>query len=127
MSKSTIKRPHRQYCLGDLSRKVMILDRNIQVPEFDDVDFDEKFSGTLSVWASVTTVSGQTIFVVNQDVSYSHRIAIRYDASVNSEKWIRLDGINYRIIDIQNLEMRNEWLVMRCVATGIESLEASKA
>ncbi len=125
MAKVVMKRKHRQLCLGDLNKRIKIDDRSIQTPNFDSVDASERFSGVKEIWAKIETTSGQTVFVVNQDISFTHIISIRFDSQVTTENWIKFEGNFYKILTIQDLEERHEWLLMRCVERGdVDTLAA---
>lgn len=127
MAKEVIKRKHRVSCIGDLSERVKLHNRALQVPEFEGYDVSEKFSGTKTVWANVRTVSGQTFFTgASIDVGLSHEIIIRYDESVTSETWIEFNNNNLKIVSVENLEERNEFLRLRCSERGDKDLGAAQ-
>ena len=101
--------------------------REIVAPVFEGTDFSEKFSGTKEVWANIKTVSGQTIFIVNVDVSITHEIIIRYDADIDSETWIEHNKNNFKILDVEDLDERHEFLRLKCANRGDKDLGATQA
>lgn len=113
-------------CVGDLNKLVTLSAREITEPSFGTTNFGEDFPDARDVWAKVRTINGRTLFNgVDTDIPLTHEITIRYDASATSESWVRLaDGTRIKIVDTQNLEERNEYLVMLCTARGTQ--EASK-
>ena len=120
------KRKHRKVCAGDLRTLLKLQDRDITPPDFDSVDFDENFVDASEVWALVETVTGKTVFDgVNADINVTHMIFIRFDATVTSETWVELEGKRLDIISTENLEGRDEWLLLVCTDRGVG--EASKA
>lgn len=123
-----IRRKKRKLCIGDLDTEIILQDRVLTEPLFNSVDFDEIFTATATVLAMVNTVSGKTFFdgVNNVDVGITHEIGIRFDATVTSETWIELNGQRIDILDTNNLEERNEWLILTCVSRGLITKEASK-
>jgi len=121
-----IKRKHRKVCIGDLNTLIKLQSRDIVAPLFDSVDFDENFQDTAEVLALIETQTGRTVFDgVDTDINITHKIVIRYDATVTSETWIELAGKRVDIIFVENLESRNEWMLLFCVMRGVG--EASKA
>lgn len=127
MSRVTLKRKHRQLCIGDLNKRIKIQNRNIRVPDFEKADFDERFSGPLEVWAKFETVSGQTVFIVNQDFSFTHLISIRFNSTVSSESWIEFENSRFNILTVQDLEERHEWMILKCVEKGSIDKNATKS
>jgi SPP1 family predicted phage head-tail adaptor len=125
--RQTFKRPNRQFCLGDLDKRIIIKNRSIQVPEFKDADFTEKFDGDKEVWANIKTTSGQTIFVVNTDVAMTHMIGIRYDPSVTSESWVEFEGNNLKILTVEDIDEEHEFMMLRCTKRGDSDLGAAQA
>lgn len=125
----TIKRKHRKPCIGDLDREIILHDRAIKPPGFNVVDFDENFTPSNTVWSSVNTVAGKTIFDgVSQDYSVTHEFVIRYDASVTVETWIEFEGRYFKIVPngVQDWEERHEWLSLLCTERGLTTNNAAK-
>ncbi len=127
--KAIIRRSHRRPAKGDLRHRVTIQNRNIMPPDDAAFDPDLKFTTHKEVWAGVTTVSGETLFDgVGQDDVVSHTVTIRFIEGVTAESWILLkDGTRLDILAIENLEERNEWIIMMAQRTGLATDEASKA
>ncbi len=103
--------------------------RSIVSPDYASADFDELFSVVPDTWAMVDTLEGQTRFDgVSQDVAVTHKIVIRFDASVTTETWILLCKDNQRldIVKINPWEERQDWLELICTTRGSATKEASK-
>ena len=126
MVKKVLARPNRVSCIGDMRSRVKLHIREMVAPVFEGVDFKEKFSGTKTVWANIKTVSGQTIFIVNIDVSITHEIIIRYDADVDSETWIEHNNENLKILNVEDLDERHEFLRLKCAKRGDKDLGAAQ-
>lgn len=125
---SKIKRPKRQVCVGDLDTMITLQDRDITPPPFGDPDFDENFTDTGDVWAMVKTVSGKTWFDgVSTDINITHEIYIYYDPTVGAETWVLLNGRRLDILDVDNLDERDEFLKLTCIDKGPATKEANKA
>jgi SPP1 family predicted phage head-tail adaptor len=128
VTKEILKRKTRVSCIGDLSERVKLHDRNMQVPEFGSADFSEKFSGTKTVWANINTAAGKVFFTgASIDVGLTHEIIIRYDEAVTSETWIEFDDRNLKIVSVENLDERSEFMKLRCTDRGDKDLGASQA
>jgi len=110
----------RVVCAGDLDKQVVIQNRAIVAPDWNSPDFDETFSGDVTVWANIQTVTGKTFFdSVNQrDTTVTHELLIRYDSTVTSESWILYDSRRFDILAVENLEERDEYLKLTCVDKG---------
>lgn len=127
--RTVLRRKHRTLCVGDLKDQIILHNRNIEEPVFGEVDATEDFNPIKSVWASVKTVSGKTFFSdVHGDIAVTHEISIRYRDDVSAETWIELgSGTRLKIVNTQNLEERNEWLVLLCSERGDKGLSAAQA
>ena len=124
-----LKRKKRQVCIGDLDTLIDLQDRVITPPE-SGVDASETFTDACpDIWAKMETGRGQTIFDgtdTAQDVT--HIFTIRFiEGVVTAETWIRFKGQRFDIIDVEDLEERNEWLMLRCSNRGTEDNLASEA
>lgn len=127
MSRETLKRTHRKVCAGDLRWRVVLQNQTITEPAFADTDFGEKFDGDKEIFAKVRTLSGKTFFdgVNRIDVALTHEVTIRYDIAVTAETWVRYQDRRLDILDVEDLEERHEWMVLRCVERGSKDLGAT--
>ena len=126
----TIQRKHRKPCIGDLDKEIKLQGRAITPPVFGVPDFDESFTDNDTVWASINTLGGKTIFDgVSQDSAVTHEFVIRYDSTVTTETWIEFEGRRFDIVPngVQDWEERHEWLSLLCAERGVNTNEASKA
>ena len=125
-----IRRKKRRVCIGDLDELITLQDRDIASPIFGSVDFGEDFSADNVVWAMIETVKGGTIFDgVEEADKLTHKFYIIFDASVTAETWIVFGSPSRRfdILDVENLDERNEFMLLSCADRGLASQEASKA
>lgn len=121
-----IRKKKRQYCAGDLVDEVIIEDRNI-TPVLEGVDFGEEFTEKYKAMAAINTVSGKTFFDgINTEINVTHIIGLRFDATVTAECWINFNGRRIDILDLENLDERNEWMEATCVERGLDTLDASQ-
>lgn len=129
MGCDVLQRRHRKLRVGDLKDRICLQRRAISEPNFGATDFGENFTRETRVWAKVETSTGKSFFDgVNPDVPVTHVVGIRYDKDVTTETWILLlDGRRLNILDVQDLEERHEWMILRCTDRGLDTKEASAA
>jgi len=121
-----IKVKKRRVCTGDLTEQIVIQLRAIKAPQSGSVDFDEDFTDTATVWAAIETKSGIEEFDgVNLVTKPSHLIYIRYIEDIDVEKWITYKDKRYEILDAENLEERDEFLLLRCSSLGDKTLQTN--
>jgi len=122
-----IKGKRRKVCIGDLDRLVRLENRAITPPE-NGIDYTETFtkkqiSGSPippgDVWAMIESVSGETVFdSTNIERDVTHRIYIRFDEGVTAQTWILFEGTRFNILDVEDLDLRHEFLLLRCTVRG---------
>ena len=128
MIKQILTRPKRESSIGDMRDRIKLHIRAIQSPEFGTQNFTEKLSGTKEVWASVKTVVGRTLFTgANIDVALTHEIIIRYDEDVTSETWIEFQSNNLKIVKVEDLDNRHEFMRLKCTERGDKDIGAAQA
>lgn len=130
MSNRKVIRPaKRTLCIGDLNRRIRLHSRTLKEPEFGEVDAEEKFDQIDKVYASIKTTAGKAFFSdVHGDIAITHEIGIRYRADVSAETWVELgDETLLDIIDTNNLEESNEWLILMCSERGKKTVGAARA
>lgn len=108
---------YRRVCVGDLNRRIRLRTREISTPTTD-VDFGHSFTD-IETWAAVQTVVGRNMFSgTNFDQAVSHLFYIRYRTGITAETWIEYRNENYDILDVENLEETNSFLVLICNVRG---------
>lgn len=118
-----ISRKKRTVCAGDMRDTIIIETRVITAPQSGSVDFSETFTNTETVWALIETRSGIQEFAdVNLDARASHLIYIRFIADVTFQNWLTFKGKRYEILDVENLEERDEFYLLRCSPLGDQTL-----
>ncbi len=117
-----IRRKKRNVCIGDMRDQVVIQTRAITAPGTNSVDFGETFTGDATVWALIETKTGTQIFDGTNIIGVAtHNIYIRFIAGVTFEKWLTFKSVKYDILDVQNLEERDEFFLLRCSLRGDET------
>lgn len=123
-----LKRKHRKVCVGDLDNTITLQDRAITAPA-SGFDATEVFTtNTAGVWAKIDTSRGETVFDgSNTEVDVTHVFTIRWLTGITAETWILFDGERFDILDTQDLEERNEWLIMKATNKGTTANAANEA
>lgn len=121
-----IQSKRRQVCVGDLDTRISIRTRDIAVPGQCGVDYGEDFQEQYAVWAMHQTVGGETIF----DESNIERVLtdvfyIRYLTGITSELWVHLDDQYYRILTVEHLDRRKEFIKLNCTIRGDDALQVN--
>jgi SPP1 family predicted phage head-tail adaptor len=114
-----IGRPKREVCIGSMSNKITLYVRKIAAPDFNDIDYGETLEEPRQVWAMVKTSRGETVFdKANLEQDITHRFYIRYISDVTFQDWLLFKDRYYNIVDVENLENRDEFLLLRCNLRG---------
>jgi len=120
------QRKSRKVCIGQLNEQITLQDREIVSPVADGVAFGEDFTGDNVVWALVETVRGETIFdATNVERDISHKFYIRYITGITSETWIEYNDEKVDIVDVENLDERNDFLILRASRLGDKSKQVN--
>lgn len=129
MSRRDIGRRGRRICIGDLTARIELQERAITEPTFAaEAEFTEKFSECRGKWAKIETVAGRTIFngTTGRDVAITHQIFIRFDCSVTTETWVKLeDDRRLDIVLVEDLDEGGEFMKLICTDKGAAVKAAS--
>ena len=119
--------PKRSLCSGDLDRKIIIKSRAMVAPG-PTIDLSMEFTNDKYVWAAVKTSKGKELFyATNMQDAVTHIFYIRYLSTLETQHWIEYRGANYDILEIENMDERNEWMAVYCNIRGTSSLEVNHA
>jgi len=118
------KRRLYKYSIGDLKYRISFYDREI-LPT--DAGYEETQTNIITKWAAVESVNPKHLFSdVNLDgKEISHKFIIRYDPDINSEKIAKYDENIYKIVYIDDPELRKEFMVLYVHLEGSEDKEAN--
>lgn len=125
-----IVRLSERVCAGSLNKKISILTRDIVPPAGDDVDFDEQFVVAKNVWAMIETVAGKVFFDgSNTDKSITHNFYIRYipTIEITAEHWVLYNDNHFRIVNVENLDEANRFLLLRTTERGTQTKKVNFA
>ncbi len=123
-----LKRKNRQVCVGDLDTIITLQDRAITPPLFG-VEATETFTDTdPDIWSKLDTGRGQTIFDgTNEEVDITHKFTIRFINGITAQTWILFESQRLDIIDVEDLEERHEFMILRCNNRGTTANAANEA
>lgn len=123
-----LKRKHRKICVGDLNKNCILQDRSITAPA-SGVDATETFTeNTPDVWAKIETSKGETVFDgTDTEIDVTHKFTIRFLTGITAETWILFNSVRFDILDVQNFEERDEWLLLLCTNKGTTANAANEA
>jgi head-tail adaptor len=125
----------RRPILGDARHLILIRTRNITATTPTDIDFDESFTTTNSVYAYIETKDGDKVFDgTNLDsridiifrIRFIHGM-IPYTSGLTEEKWIEYREDRYDIITVESYDERQQWMQLKCNLRGDKTKEVNKA
>lgn len=122
-------KPRRRGHIGRMRHRIVLHQREQIPPPFGSADFDEAFRDSRSRWCGIETKRGRAFFsgVNPRDVAITHEVRIRYDSQVTTETWGLLQsGERLEVVDVENVDNRSEWQILRCISHGFATAEASK-
>lgn len=123
-----IRKKKRQVCVGDMRDEIVIELRSLTPPSGGSVDFTETFSTKETVWAAINTVNGETIFDgTGTERDVTHRIHTRYISGVTAEDWVTHKNERFDVLSVEDLDERQEYMLLRCTNRGLSSNNASQA
>lgn len=114
-----------KYSVGDLKHRISFFNRSLMPT--DDA-YEESLDEIIIKWAAIESVNPKHLFSdVNLDgKKISNKIIIRYDSDINSNKLIKYDGSIYKIVYLDDPELRKEWMVLYVHLEGKDTTEANK-
>jgi SPP1 family predicted phage head-tail adaptor len=111
-----------------MNQQITLQNRSIQAPSGSSVDYDEDFDGDNVVWALVGTVSGETIFdSTNIEQIVTHKFYIRFVSGITSETWIDYNGEKFDILDVENMDENDSFLLLRANSRGDNTVSVNKS
>lgn len=117
-----IRGKKRKVCIGDMNKLIEIQVRSL-VPPSTAFDYDISLTTTEQVFAMIQTatgaISGEAFFdESNVERFVTHMIYIRFRTDVTAETWIKFDDKFYDILNVENLDENNEFLLLKCNVRG---------
>lgn len=114
-------------CVGNLIDWIKIFLPDLTAPS-DGVDFTKPSTDILECWAMVKTSRGSELFDgSNLGNAYTHIFFIQHmPLTINTTHFIEFKDENYKIVDVENFNEHNEFLALKCIKKGDDTLAASK-
>jgi SPP1 family predicted phage head-tail adaptor len=118
----------RKVCIGALDRQVTLKSRAIQSPTGGSVDYSENFVSLGSEWANIISLRKGPIFYDGTNIAKqaTHIFEIRYRDDVDSETWVEMSGDNYDVLNVMDVDERNEFLHLYAVKRGQKSVAVNQ-
>lgn len=112
----------RKVPVGDMRTPVIIHQAEILAPTAG-VDLGRSVTAVIDPWwCKVMTVNGVYIFdSSNVEQQITHDFQGRYTSGIDRDMVIEYAGEYYKIISVEDMENRNEFLRLRCVIRGAVS------
>lgn len=107
-------------CIGDLSKSIKIIDREIEPA---DVSHTINFDDYVTIRARVDTRRGGAFFNgVNTEDAPTHYFYVRYGVEVEKNYTIELNNSYYLVSDVENLNEESRFLKISATKNGSKSL-----
>lgn len=114
------RRRRRIVAIGDMNEKITLQTRTLNTRfQSSSHEDDVSFTDVQTVWALVETTRGvQEFDGVELRAAYTHRFYIRYTPDIDQMYWVEYNSKRYDIVDVENLDERKEFLMLKCRLTG---------
>jgi len=112
---------------GDLREQATVRLRSIAAPAADGVDAQILMQDAKTVWVMAVTDSGSEFFDgVNLSHAYTHKFFMRFipntvfprSGRMSPQERITYKGREFQVVDVENLEERDEFLQVKAVERG---------
>lgn len=132
-SRKVERRPLRKSAVGDMRDRINLLTKGLQPPVFGGSTAPQDFTLIAEVWAKVVTRSPGLNTFTDVNVASQSRLAqathiftIRYRSDVTTEAVIAYQGNYFEILNDDDTETRNEYLILHAKLLGDKTLEANQ-
>jgi len=111
-------------CIGALRNKIDIYTRAITTPGANAIgDHAENYTLLKTVWANIQTVEIRTLqtmdgVALDEELVVTHVFIVRYQSTIDTEKYIVFKGNNYKILKAENIDEADEWLRLKANLRG---------
>lgn len=115
----------KKVCIGDMTKKIKVQTRSIVAP--DNVDYSQDIKDFKEVWAAIQTSKGSEIFDGTNIIGVAtHFFYIRRIDGVTFENFVEYNSKKYKILDVQNLDEDDLFMVLRCTERGDQTKDSNK-
>jgi SPP1 family predicted phage head-tail adaptor len=113
--------------VGDMRERILIQKRTMGTPDYGKASFKQGLSTIAEVWSSVETSNGDEIFDgVDTKGKTVYHFSIRYRTDITFKNIIGWNGENYKILPVEDPDIRKRFLFLHCVLLGDDGLEVNK-
>jgi len=128
MDRKSVKIKNRKICIGNMNKRITIQTRSLTTNNIGSIETIETFTDDIDVWAAIETTRGNQLWDgVEVSNPFTHNIYIRYRDDINFEKWIKYKDEEYDVVDVEDFEQANDFLLLRCIRKGSKTKEANFA
>ena len=118
----------KRICIGALRETIEVHSRSIKSPAFNTQENRQVYAPKITLKAAVETVTGIDIFD-SVEVSGADGVPqtatvlfyTRYRDDITAEDRIKHDGLVYKIIKVENIDLNNRFLKIFTATTGDEN------
>jgi len=121
---------------GDLRERVTVQLRTLSAPAADGVDAQLTLQDAKTVWAMVVTDGGSEFFDgTNLTHAWTHKFFVRYipgtvfprSGRMSAQERVTYKGRIFQVVDVENLEERDEFLLLKAVERGAADVAVNAA
>ena len=121
-----------QVCVGDKDKLVDIQTRSLNNSGLDSSQPVEVFATVRQQWCGIETLDGVPRFAkINIEDGATHLFWTSYDIGLtaieNGNSYILHDSKRYKVLKVNNINEKNETIVIQTTERGATSEEAAKA
>ena len=114
-------------CKGDLRHRIQLFARSLGVNDLLDVDTILDLEDRKTVWASIKTITGESVFdEKGLETNVTHHFIIKYITNIDLMKMIVYKGKRFRILNAENINEEDNLLIIRTYMSGTTQTETSK-
>jgi len=117
----------RKIYVGDMRERISLEERSILAPSYNSPAASEGYAQIVETWARVETEFNNRVFdEVALDAKPSIKFTIRYRPNITTETRVRYNDILYKVAHSDNLEERNEYLILYAAIEGADDREVNQ-
>lgn len=129
MACGRIKNNITKVCINDFNKKIIIQKPTFGVSNARGVNVTADFADVKQVWAMVKTINPfESQNGTNTNLAtITTEFYIRYDSVISLEDklFIEYDSVKYKVVQADNIDLKNETIVFRTVKRGDEANAAN--
>lgn len=113
--------------IGKFNRKLKVYQRSLLEPSYDNIEPENYFEPKGTIWASVTTISGQKKFDgMNLEDTPTHKLEFRYRKNFDNSYWYEINGNLLKPLQIINVNEENKITQVIAAVTGEKAIKGNQ-